>query len=213
MWNCVGFTYTWPYKDYTISYIILRAHVQTCIYMCTYLCVGNSWLMRESMTHWQRLWVSAVCRRTPAVALLNHQLRASVPPEPLQRLRRLRRAAQVRAYQSSREPHVHWRHQSLTSTPSRWGESLPIIMWTTRSLTPPDAPSATVACYCVVCHRKFSSLTKEDHQVLFFGIEPILSLSSMILQKVRQVAVHRPPGVYCARTCCHENAQSSCQSL
>ena len=42
---------------------------------------------------------------------------------------------------------------------------------------------------CCDVTRKFSSLTKEDHQVLFVGVEPLLSLSSMILQKVKVTAL------------------------
>ena len=35
--------------------------------------------------------------------------------------------------------------------------------------------------------RKFSSLTAEDHKVLFVGIEPILSISAMLTSKLEDV--------------------------
>ena len=50
-----------------------------------------------------------------------------------------------------------------------------------------------------VIFRKFSSLTKDDHKVLFFGLEPLLSLSQTLCLKVGYEKVF-PIRIRCVRS-------------
>lgn len=46
--------------------------------------------------------------------------------------------------------------------------------------------------FCFILSRKFSSLGKEDHKVLFFGLEPLLSLSNTLCLKVGHCPINNP---------------------